>query len=173
MDSSPLVLTPVLRRLVRHSVCTLDALDIAALHQVNHTLGDVYCVFADTLNRIGHPHRIERRGNQARILHHEGSQNVRDGAKFNVHRPVLSNDTHGLTRIQASKGVERIMQQRTGAARYHAHHVVMIYGYPPPLLQVARGASNLDGLIADLFQLDDDLNGRHHGAQLFSGWMAP
>jgi hypothetical protein len=128
---------------------------------------------ADPLDRLCHPQRIERRRNRARIFHHEGDQVAHDRTEFMIDQLVLRDQTGGVLFIESGEGVERIVQHVAGATGNDPHGFILVDVGATALLDGLGGTRNLGRFVADALQIGDDLDGRHHGAQVVGRRLAP
>jgi hypothetical protein len=146
-------------------------LHVGALDDVDDLLGEVLGVVADTLDRLGDEHQIDRRRDGARVFHHVGDELAHQTVELAVDLVVLAEHVKRLRSVEPRERVERLAQQVDRQRRLvrdvtdrkarPAGHAV--------LGQLLHGAGDAGSLVANALQVADRLGHRDQQAQVARG----
>src|SRR5450432_3530569 len=139
---------------------------VLALDDVNDVLRDVLRVIADTLDRLGDEHDLERGGYRARVLHHVADQLPEDREKREIDRLVVADNLRCGRDIQTCKCVQGELEIVLGQFRRASDFVEANIRQPLGALHLLCLVGDLLDLVRGALELVDDLDHRQHHPQV-------
>lgn len=128
--------------------------DVAACHEVDYVFGDVRGVVADAFEVLGYQDQFESRENLRGIFHHVSEQLAEKLIAQAVHLIIAAEHALGEILIGAHQRIQTVAHHGFGDLA-HARQVHI--GFHLRMAQDARrGLRNIDGLVADSFQVAVD-----------------
>src|SRR6267143_7316894 len=138
--------------------------DVLALDEVDDVFGDVGGVVADAFEVLGDEDQFERGKDDARIAHHIGKQFTENLVAVVVHLIVGGQDALRELDVAADDGVEGIANHLFGE---FAHAREIDVRFHARMTEDAQGSlRDVDGLIADAFEIVIDARDRQHEAEI-------
>src|SRR6266851_5519968 len=138
--------------------------DVLALDEIDDVLGDVGGVVADALEVFGDEDEFERGKDDAGITHHVGEQFTENLVAIVVHPIVGGEDSLGEFDVAADDGVEGVANHFLDEIAHAREIDVGLYARVAKDAQGALG--NVDGLIADAFEIVVDARDGQHEAEI-------
>jgi hypothetical protein len=137
---------------------------VASGDKVDYVLGNIGGVIANAFEVLGDEHELESREHHRGIFHHVGEKFAEDLIADAVHLIIALHDATGQVLILANDRIQAVAHH---AFDQFAHTWQVHVGLDLGMAKNARsGLSDIDGLIADSFEVAIDASDRQEEAQV-------